>query len=95
MPDVPATCTMADYEWAAGGPVPDTLVACGETVIAVVRFACVHEHLDAAAVCAGCAADVQRESGLLLCPRCQDGPDPHDCRLRYEIRWASGEVTRG
>lgn len=95
MADIPTTCTMADYEWAARGPIPGTLVACGEQAVAVIRFACVHEHLDAAAACAGCAADVQQESGLLACPRCQDGPQPHDCPARYEIRWVSGEVTRG
>ena len=67
---------------------PDTpMVPCHEPAIAIITFACEHEHVDVQPACAGCAADVQQCAGLLGCPHCQDGPEPHECRATAVIRW--------
>lgn len=87
-------CTMSATDPRSNGPdVP--VYPCDEPAIAVITFACVHEHIDTASACPGCCAEVQQCTGILICPRCEDGPDSHECRLIYEIRWESGEVTRG
>jgi hypothetical protein len=88
-----ATCTMSDTDPRSNGPdVP--VFPCGEPTIAVITFACVHEHVNKASACAGCCAEVQQCTGILTCPRCEDDAG-HECLLAYGIRWVSGEVTRG
>ena len=79
-------CTMSATDIFTNGPGTE-VVRCGELVIAVVAAACAHEHVDRALACAGCAAELQRCDGILICPRCQDGPEPHDCRVTLQIRW--------
>jgi hypothetical protein len=85
--DVPvsATCQLADHGW--GTPVPDPLRVCGEPAIAVITFGCIHEHVESPAACAGCAAELQRAADILVCPACEDGPEPHECPVVIEIRW--------
>jgi hypothetical protein len=61
--------------------------ACGEAAIAVITFACVHEHIDAPYVCAACAAEIQRGEGLLICRKCESGPEPHSCPQVISIKW--------
>lgn len=65
----------------------------GEPAIAVITFACVHEHVDSAAACAGCAAEIQRIEDALICRKCESGPQPHDCAQVIRIRWL--EASRG
>jgi hypothetical protein len=74
---------------------PNTAItACGERSVAVITFACAHEHVNRAAACAGCCAEIQQCTGILSCPRCEDDAG-HECLLAYVIEWVSGEVTRG
>lgn len=88
------TCTIVtDYDWAASGPLPDDLATCGQPVIAFVTFACVHEHLDGAVACAGCAAELQQIADSLGCRSCDNGPRAHSCPVTIQIHWLSGEVT--
>jgi hypothetical protein len=68
-------------------------VFCGEPPAGVITFACIHEHVNRTAACAGCAAEIQRAAGLLTCPRCEDGPEPHECLCLVVIDWDSGEKT--
>jgi hypothetical protein len=89
-------CTMHAFSDEWGIPVAQvSLTACGEPAIAVITFACVHEHIDLAKACAGCAADVQRAADLLICSHCADGPEPHDCAVAMKIRWLLGKGERG
>lgn len=80
-----ATCTLDDQDWTLSRRRP--LVACGLPAVAVFTSICVHEHLDRALACATCAAELQRADGLLICPRCEDGPEPHECKVIMKIRW--------
>jgi hypothetical protein len=75
-----------------GGWIPDPH-PCTEPPAATVTFACIHEHVDKPRACYGCAAEVQRVAGLLSCPRCDYGPDPHACTCLVVIDWDSGEKT--
>lgn len=62
MPEAPAitTCTMHAFGEEWGVPVaPGHLVACDQPAIALITFACIHEHIDNALACSGCAVDVQ------------------------------------
>lgn len=90
-----ATCTMSatsPRDNRPGKPVS----ACGESSVAVITFACIHEHANRVSACAGCCAEIQRCTGILSCPRCEDDDDAgHECLLAYVIEWVSGEVTRG
>jgi len=90
-----ATCTVASpcgygYKWGEKPSGP--LTACGEPVIAVFTFACIHEHIDQALACAGCSAEIQRVADILICPHCDDGPESHECRTVMQIQWLTGEV---
>jgi hypothetical protein len=67
-----------------GGP-------CGEETICVIRSGCVHEHLAEQRACPGCALDVQRSAGGMLCGRClMTGPVPHCCPFLVVINWDEG-----
>ena len=63
---------------------------CGEETVCVIRSGCVHEHLTEQRACPGCALDVQKAAGGMLCGRClMTGPQPHRCLvvdLRDEFR---------
>jgi hypothetical protein len=76
----------------AGGWIPGPR-PCGEPPAATITFACVHEHVDQPRACYGCAAEIQRAAGLLACPRCEDGPEPHKCPCLVVIDWDGGEKT--
>jgi hypothetical protein len=87
---VSRTCTLAE-----GGPAeyrswPRAAVsACGKPAAAVLTFACVHEHIDTPSGCAACVAGIQRVAGMLICPRCEAGPQSHECHATLSIRWLS------
>jgi hypothetical protein len=67
-----------------GGP-------CGEETICVIRSGCVHEHLTEQRACSGCALDVQKAAGGMLCGRClMTGPGPHRCLFLVAIAWDEG-----
>ena len=87
-----ATCTMSATDPRDNGPDPP-LFPCGERSVAVITFACVHEHVNLVSACAGCCAEVQQCTGILICPRCEDGPGPHECLCLVVIDWDSGEKT--
>lgn len=89
-----ATCTMSGTDPRDNGP-GTPVFPCGEQSAAVITFACAHEHVNKVSACAGCCAEIQQCTGILICPRCEDDADGHECLLAYEIRWVSGEVTRG
>lgn len=84
------TCTLT----ATDGP-ETPVVPCDEPAIASVIFACPHEHVDPALACAGCAVEIQQCEDLLVCPRCEDGPLPHACRVAVKIRWLTGKTPAG
>jgi hypothetical protein len=63
---------------------------CGEPVPGVASSACIHEHLNTVSVCAGCAVDFRQASGLLVCPQCEDGRQPHECLPQVQIAWSDG-----
>jgi hypothetical protein len=68
--------------------------ACGEPAIAVITFACVHEHVDSPSVCTTCAAEIQRLDPDLICRKCEVGPESHQCPQVIRIRWlADAAVT--
>ena len=69
------------------------VVFCGEPPAGVITFACIHEHVNEAAICAACEVEIQRAAGLLTCPRCEDGPEPHECLCDVRITWLDGTVT--
>ena len=69
------------------------MVFCGEPPAGTITFACIHEHVNQAAACAACAAEIQRAAPDLICPRCEDGPEPHECRCDVRITWDDGTVT--
>ena len=70
---------------------PDTPVAaCGEPAIALISFACVHEHYDTPNACNGCCAKIEFCAEELVCPRCHYGPEPHECLQRVTIAWFDG-----
>jgi hypothetical protein len=56
---------------------------CGEPAGAIIRAACIHEHVGEAVVCWGCLAEERRtaDEEEWLCVRCAEGPDPHDCPM--------------
>jgi hypothetical protein len=67
-----------------GGP-------CGEETVCVIRAGCVHEHLTGQRACSGCALDVQKAAGGMLCGRClMTGPEPHRCLFLVTIAWDEG-----
>jgi hypothetical protein len=81
-------CTVADpfdvgFERSPTGP----LTACGELAIALVTVICVHEHADRALACAGCVTEFQQCADILICSRCEDGPEPHECPATLRIEW--------
>jgi hypothetical protein len=81
-----APCTLTDTDPCDNYPGM-VEVACGEPSIALLTFICVHEHMDRALSCAGCAAELQRVADVLVCPSCEDGPLPHECRSVMSIEW--------
>jgi hypothetical protein len=90
---VPDTCQFdANYlDWTAPDAVP--FDACGEPAIAVITFACIHEHVDSPTACATCAAEIQRVADELICRRCESSVCPHSCGQTVSIRWLA--VNRG
>ena len=88
----PCILSATDFETNGPGTVE---IACGEPSLAVATFACVHEHIDVVYACAGCSIDLQRASGLIVCPRCEDAEQSHECFPSVHITWhdASG-VTK-
>jgi hypothetical protein len=88
------TCEF-DRAWIGDGTpfIPDG-IACNEPSAALVTLVCVHEHADTPRACYGCAAEVQRAAGNLLCPRCWASPGGrHDCPVAIRIAWDDGTVT--
>jgi predicted amidophosphoribosyltransferase len=82
-----ATCT-AFVDWDAAGGL------CGEPSAGTLMAACIHEHIGNEPVCAGCAAELQRAAGDLICKHCADNPDaPHVCRSHLVITWLDGTTT--
>jgi predicted amidophosphoribosyltransferase len=96
MPDLPVSdrCQIdADYDdWLDPKAIP--LSACGERTIAVIIFACVHEHIDAAGACAGCTAEIERAADGLICRSCETGTDPHSCPQTISVRWLADTWRR-
>lgn len=93
------SCTVADpcgygYNWGERPLDGSALAACGEPAIALLTFACVHEHVDAALACMTCAAEIQRIADVLVCAHCADGPAPHECRTAMAIEWLGEEMSR-
>jgi hypothetical protein len=86
------TCLMSATDPRCNQP-GDPFVPCEEPAIATITFGCGHEHVDRTLACAGCAAEIQQLAGVLACPRCEDGPQPHECKAAAVIEWFSGEVT--
>jgi hypothetical protein len=71
---------------------PDTpLVPCEEPVIAVITFACVHEHVNIQPACLGCTVEIEQCEDVLICPRCEDAGCP-DCKVTIKIEWLC-EIT--
>lgn len=63
---------------------------CGESAIGTVFAGCEHEHVNERPTCAGCAAELQRETSdddSWECAHCG-----HECQFRIEIRFFSGET---
>lgn len=94
------TCGIAGADDIASNRPGYLPPACGEPAMALITFACVHEHVDRVLACAACACEIQRASGLLVCEHCEDlcdgsDPGPHECLVRFRIEWSSGEVTDG
>ena len=89
---VTATCEF-DLEWNGYWGDAPSGIACAEPSFATVSLACVHEHIDTPPACAGCCAEVQQCTGILTCPRCEDGPEPHECLCDVRITWLDGTVT--
>ena len=85
---VSATCTMHAFDEGWGTPTPPGfLLACNEPTIAAITIACPHEHVDVVAACMGCAAEVQQVQDVMICPRCEDGTDSHECKVAVQIHW--------
>jgi hypothetical protein len=70
-----------------------SVVFCGEPPIGTITFACIHEHVNQVSACATCAVEIQRCAPDIVCPRCEDGPEPHECLCLVVIDWDSGEKT--
>ena len=84
----PRTCTMSDDWDVITKREPGTLTACGEPALAILTQACVHEHVDRALLCMGCAAEVQQITGDMICRRCEEAG--HECHVTVKIEWAEG-----
>jgi hypothetical protein len=83
-----------DTQWLGYWGEHPSGVACGDPSSATVRLACVHEHLDEARICSGCAADMQQAEGMITCKSCWDSTgDKHTCYMLVVIDWDSGEKT--
>jgi hypothetical protein len=86
------TCTLTATDPRSNGP--DTpLIPCDEPTVCVITFACLHEHFHPQPACAGCAVEIQMCAGILICPRCEDGPEPHECPCDVRITWQDGSTT--
>lgn len=72
----------------------DVVVACGEPAQCVITFACPHEHVDSVPGCGGCAALLDTLSDVLICGRCEDGDEPHECRQVMSIEWFGEAAAR-
>jgi hypothetical protein len=81
-----APCTLTDTDPRDNYPGM-VEVPCGQPSIALITFACRHEHVDRALACAGCVAEVQQCEDVLICPRCDDGPEPHEYPAAISIEW--------
>jgi hypothetical protein len=78
-------------EWLDEPNVPLHGGPCGEPAVCVIRSGCVHEHLTEHRACPGCALDVQKAAGGMLCGRClMTGPEPHRCLFLVVITWDEG-----
>ena len=83
-----------DEQWLGFWGEQPTGIACGEPSNAIVKFACVHEHVDCARICWDCALDIQQARGLMTCKPCWDSGDQrHACQTLVVIEWDSGEKT--
>lgn len=77
-------CTM----WIDAPSVPLHGGPCGEPTVCVIRSGCVHEHLTETRACSGCALDVQKAAGGMLCGRClMTGPEAHRCLFLVAVAW--------
>jgi hypothetical protein len=73
----------------------EDLGQCGDLDTATVITACPHEHVREGRVCAGCAAELQRnDPSWLTCSHCEESAQPHRCQAHITIRWDSGDITR-
>lgn len=67
---------------------------CEKPSMGTITFACPHEHIDIVRACTGCAAEVQRGAGELICPRCDAHEErSHECLMAITITWDDGTVT--
>lgn len=83
---LPGLCTLTATDIRENGP-GTPVVPCGEPVIAVITFACVHEHINVQPACLGCTVEVEQCEDILVCNHCEDGPDPHECKVAIKVRW--------
>ena len=84
------TCGMSAHDMGARWPGPGIIYPCDELPLAVITYACVHEHIDTPSACAACAAEVQQAAGSLICVPCDDGPRSHECLCDVRITWDDG-----
>jgi hypothetical protein len=87
-----AACSL-DLEWNGYWGDQPSGIACGEPSDATVTLACIHEHIDEARICWGCASDMQKAAGTITCKSCWNGPERHACHMLVVIGWDSGEKT--
>lgn len=59
---------------------------CGEPAVGKYRVGCIHEHINQAFVCAGCAAEIQRGDDWVCIP-CEESAEPHECAVTPEFTW--------
>jgi predicted amidophosphoribosyltransferase len=56
----------------------------------MLRSACAHEHVTENPVCPGCAAELHRLAGTLICGPCNRAAVRHECAPRIVVEWAEG-----
>jgi hypothetical protein len=82
-----------DTQWLGYWGEHPSGIACGDPSEALVTLACIHEHVDQARICSGCAVDMQQAKGFITCKQCWDGAERHSCYMAVVITWNSGEKT--
>lgn len=80
--EAPARTCTAYRDWNGKLPLH------GEPAAWALTYGCMHEHVSHAWMCEACAERLRDRllTRDTVCLRCENGPEPHDCRVLVDFK---------